>query len=126
LFGPKELGGQGIEHWTINGKEYPKTDPIQVRTNRKYRLILNNQSSHTHPIHLHRHSFELVKVAGKPTAGVIKDVVAVPSRREVEVQFVADNPGPSLFHCHMQLHMDFGFMAMVQYADHRNQNLANQ
>lgn len=123
LFGPKELGGQGIEHWTINGKEYPKTDPIQIRTNGKYRLILNNQSSHVHPIHLHRHSFELVKVAGKPTAGVIKDVVAVPSRKEVEVQFVANNPGPSLFHCHMQLHMDFGFMTMVQYDDHPSPNL---
>ena len=29
---------------------------------------------------------------------------------------VADNPGPTLFHCHRQLHMDFGFMAMVNYA----------
>jgi FtsP/CotA-like multicopper oxidase with cupredoxin domain len=117
VFGPKEVGNRGIDHWTINGKEYPKTDPIQVRTNRKYRLILNNQSNDTHPIHLHRHSFELVKVAGKPTAGIIKDVVAVPSRRQVEVQFAADNPGPSLFHCHMQLHMDFGFMTLVEYAD---------
>jgi FtsP/CotA-like multicopper oxidase with cupredoxin domain len=117
LFGPKEAGGQGIDHWAINGKEYPKTDPIRVRANRKYRLILDNQSSETHPIHLHRHSFELVKVAGKPTAGIMKDVVAVPSRRQVEVQFTADNPGPSLFHCHMQLHLDFGLIALVEYQD---------
>ncbi|MGA8684665.1 MAG: multicopper oxidase domain-containing protein, partial [Candidatus Sulfotelmatobacter sp.] len=26
-----------------------------------------------------------------------------------------DNPGPTLFHCHQQLHMDYGFMTMVQY-----------
>ena len=32
-----------------------------------------------------------------------------------EVDFVADNPGPTLFHCH-QLHMDFGFMALFNYA----------
>ena len=38
-------------------------------------------------------------------------------RKEVEVQFVADNPGLSLFHCHMQLHMDFGFMTLVEYED---------
>jgi len=120
VFGPKEVGNRGIDHWTINGKEYPKTDPIQVRTGGKYRLILNNQSNDTHPIHLHRHSFELVRVAGKPAAGIVKDVVAVPPRRQVEVQFAADNPGPSLFHCHMQLHMDFGFMALVEYADGRN------
>ncbi len=30
--------------------------------------------------------------------------------------FVADNPGASLLHCHMQLHMDYGFMTMVEYA----------
>jgi FtsP/CotA-like multicopper oxidase with cupredoxin domain len=47
--------------------------------------------------------------------GVVKDVVMVPARRQVEVDFVADNPGPSLLHCHMQLHMDFGFMTMVRY-----------
>jgi len=36
--------------------------------------------------------------------------------QEVEVDFVADNPGPTLFHCHQQLHMDFGFMALFAYA----------
>jgi FtsP/CotA-like multicopper oxidase with cupredoxin domain len=34
---------------------------------------------------------------------------------KVEVDLVTDNPGPSLFHCHMQLHMDFGFMTMLEY-----------
>jgi FtsP/CotA-like multicopper oxidase with cupredoxin domain len=29
---------------------------------------------------------------------------------------VADNPGDTLFHCHQQLHMDFGFMALIRYA----------
>jgi len=36
------------------------------------------------------------------------------------VQFVADNPGPTLFHCHQQLHMDFGFMAMVEYEGYKS------
>jgi FtsP/CotA-like multicopper oxidase with cupredoxin domain len=27
----------------------------------------------------------------------------------------ADNPGLTLFHCHQQLHMDFGFMALFKY-----------
>jgi FtsP/CotA-like multicopper oxidase with cupredoxin domain len=56
-----------------------------------------------------------VKVAGKPTRGVIKDVVDVMPRTKVEVDLTADNPGPSLFHCHMQPHMDFGFMAILEY-----------
>ena len=33
--------------------------------------------------------------------------------QELEFDFVADNPGLTLFHCHQQLHMDFGFMAFL-------------
>ena len=118
VFKAKWAGNRWVDHWTINGKEFPKTDPIRVRMNGRYRLIFDNQSDDNHPVHLHRHSFELVKVAGKPTANVMKDVVAVPARKQVEVRLVANNPGLSLFHCHMQLHMDFGFMALVDYVDH--------
>jgi len=35
--------------------------------------------------------------------------------QEAEVDFLADNVGPTLFHCHQQLHMDFGFMALFNY-----------
>jgi FtsP/CotA-like multicopper oxidase with cupredoxin domain len=59
----------------------------------------------------------LTKVAGKPTSGILKDVVMVPARNQLEVDLLADNPGPSLFHCHMQLHMDSGFMTMLRYKD---------
>ena len=31
-------------------------------------------------------------------------------------EFVADNSGMTLLHCHRQLHMDFGLMALFQYA----------
>jgi FtsP/CotA-like multicopper oxidase with cupredoxin domain len=73
-------------------------------------------ATNIHPLHLHRRSFELVRVAGKPTAGVVKDMVMLGSFQEVEFDFVANHLGPTLFHCHQQLHMDFGYMAMVNYA----------
>jgi FtsP/CotA-like multicopper oxidase with cupredoxin domain len=120
VFKPKWAGNRWVDHWTINGKEFPKTDPIRVKANGRYRLIFDNQSDDAHPVHLHRHAFELVSIAGKPTAGVMKDVVMCPPRKKVEVQFVADNPGPTLFHCHQQLHMDFGFMAMIEYEGYKS------
>jgi FtsP/CotA-like multicopper oxidase with cupredoxin domain len=46
----------------------------------------------------------------------MKDTVVVKPNRPVEVDFVADNPGLTLFHCHNQLHMDFGFMMLLKYA----------
>jgi FtsP/CotA-like multicopper oxidase with cupredoxin domain len=57
-----------------------------------------------------------IPLAGKVTAGIIKDVVMLGGYQKVEVDFVADNPGLTLFHCHQQLHMDFGFMALFDYA----------
>lgn len=115
VFRKKFAGNRWVDNWTINGKSFPKTDPILVRANNKYRLQFDNQSDESHPVHLHRHSFELKNFAGKPTVGILKDVVVVPPRSRVEVDLVADNPGPSLFHCHQQLHMDFGFMTLLQY-----------
>jgi FtsP/CotA-like multicopper oxidase with cupredoxin domain len=108
-------GHGGFNRWTINGKSFPKTDPLMVQAGKRYRLIFNNQSDDAHPLHLHRHSFELTKVGGKATAGVVKDVVMVDPYKTVEVDFTADNPGDTLLHCHQQLHMDFGFMNLVKY-----------
>jgi FtsP/CotA-like multicopper oxidase with cupredoxin domain len=116
LLSQKILGGRGgFNRWTINGKSWPDTDPLMVQRGKRYRLVFNNDSGDMHPMHLHRHSFELVKFDGKPTSGIIKDVVNVPARKTVEVDFVADNPGLTLLHCHMQEHMDFGFMNLVKY-----------
>lgn len=36
--------------------------------------------------------------------------------RETEIDFVADNPGLTLFDCHQQLHTDFGFMTLFDYS----------
>jgi len=88
-----------------------------VRLGRRYRLIFDNQSAMAHPVHLHRHTFEIVRFAGKPSSGVRKDVVVVPAWRQVETDFVANNPGASLFHCHHQRHMDQGFMALMRYEE---------
>lgn len=109
----------GFNEWTLNGKAFSMETmkPMyKVHENRRYRLKFRNASDDIHPLHLHRHSFELVRINGKQMAGVIKDVVMLAGFQEVEFDFVADNPGTTLFHCHQQLHMDFGFMALFTYA----------
>jgi FtsP/CotA-like multicopper oxidase with cupredoxin domain len=109
-------GRGGFNRWTINGKSWPDVEPLVVQHGKRYRLVFRNDTGDMHPMHLHRHSFELASFAGKPTSGIHKDTVNVPRRQTVEVDFVADNPGPSLLHCHMQEHQDFGFMTLVKYA----------
>lgn len=110
---------KGFNEWALNGKAFSMEamKPVyNVREGRRYRLRFRNASDDVHPLHLHRHSFELVRIGGKPTAGVIKDVVMVGGYQEAEFDFVADNPGTTLFHCHQQLHMDYGFMFLFNYA----------
>ena len=109
---------EGFNEWTINDVALSMDKPapmFHVRQGRRYRLRVRNASDDIHPIHLHRHSFELIKLAGQSTAGIMKDVVMVGGYQEVEVDLVADNPGLTLFHCHQQLHMDYGFMALFDY-----------
>jgi len=103
VFRKKFAGNRWVDHWTINGKSFPKSDPIRVYANSRYRLHFDNQSDESHPVHLHRHTFELTTFAENVTAAVMKDVIVVPARKQVEVDFTADNPGPTLFHCHQQL-----------------------
>jgi FtsP/CotA-like multicopper oxidase with cupredoxin domain len=54
-------------------------------------------------------------IHGKETSGIFKDTVLIKGFSRVDVDFVADNPGLTLFHCHQNLHMDFGFMRLFEY-----------
>ena len=62
------------------------------------------------------HPLSTVRPKKGHRVGLMKDVISVNRRSTAAVDFVADNPGLSLFHCHMQLHMDFGFMQLLEYA----------
>jgi FtsP/CotA-like multicopper oxidase with cupredoxin domain len=115
----RNAAAHGFNVWTLNGEPF-SMDTLKpsytIHQGRRYRLRVRNASDDIHPLHLHRHSFELTGIAGRPTAGVIKDVVMLGGFQELSLDFVADNPGRTLFHCHQQLHMDYGFMALFDYA----------
>jgi len=78
--------------FSINGKMLGAGDPIRVKAG------------------------ELTRIAGKQTSGVFKDVVMLGGFQELESDFIANHPGLALFHCHQQLHMDEGFMALFKHA----------
>ncbi len=117
LFAKDNAAEQGFNRWTINGKAFDMdhmTVDWRLERGKRYRLRMRNGSDDLHPMHLHRHSFELTNIAGQPTAGVMKDVAMLGGYQTMEVDFTADQPGLTLFHCHMQLHMDFGFMGLFE------------
>ena len=57
----------------------------------------------------------MTRIGDKQISGLKKDVINVMPLDSVAVDFVADNPGNTLMHCHQQLHMDYGFMQLIKY-----------
>jgi FtsP/CotA-like multicopper oxidase with cupredoxin domain len=110
-------GRGGYNRWTINGKSWPETNPLfTVQEGKRYRLLLDNNSGDEHPVHMHRHTFEVTKVNDRPMSGLMKDTISLPRFSKAEIDFIADDPGHTFFHCHHQDHMDEGFAGLITYA----------
>ena len=112
----KFKGHGNEEEWTINGKSYPETSAPPLHEGTRYRLVMKNASTNDHPIHLHRHTFEVTNVGEAAMRGLRKDVLLIPASATSTVEFTAEHPGNTLFHCHQQDHMDRGFMMVLRYA----------
>ena len=104
--------------WTVNGVAATGhlMDPIlTLARNHSYILALDNQTAWHHPIHLHGHSFRVISRNGQPTRHKEwQDTVLMAPREQVEIAFVADNPGGWMFHCHILEHQIGGMMAVIQ------------
>ncbi|NHN47976.1 multicopper oxidase family protein [Halostella sp. JP-L12] len=98
----------GSYEWYIDGQAYPDADPLRVSTGDHVRIRMVNRSPVVHPMHLHGHFFQV--------GDAVKDTVRVPPRMgEVVLDFVADNPGDWLFHCHNIYHLEAGMARVLTY-----------
>ncbi|MCU1299670.1 MAG: putative multicopper oxidase [Acidobacteriaceae bacterium] len=93
---------------TFNGKSGPATTPLIVRHGERVRIRLINLGMDHHPIHLHGHQFIVTGTEGgrqpEATWGPGNTVlVGVAQSRDIE--FVANNPGDWMLHCHLPHHM---------------------
>jgi len=76
LFEKVPGGRGGYNRWTINGKSWRATNPLfTTEVGKRYHLPMTNKSGDNHPVHLHRHSFEVSKAGDKATASVVKDTI---------------------------------------------------
>jgi FtsP/CotA-like multicopper oxidase with cupredoxin domain len=119
-------GGQsmmsGILRWTINGRSFPDTVPLDVPVGRvvKLRFVNNDMTAMMghkmdHPIHLHGTYFQIISVNGRPPARETwKDTVSVPNGEYVDVAFIMSLPGDWMLHCHIIDHEDGGMVTMVR------------
>jgi multicopper oxidase len=111
---PVVLGGDMAKYvWTINGEPYSKTNPLHVRQGQRPIITFDNQTMMYHPIHLHGHTFQLIKSDGAP--GARKDTVVVLPKQKIEAVLVADNPGLWMLHRHNTYHAFAGMQTRLDY-----------
>jgi FtsP/CotA-like multicopper oxidase with cupredoxin domain len=111
---PVVLGGNMMQYnWTINGEPYSKTSPLHVKQGQRPTITFDNPTMMYHPIHLHGHTFQLLKADGSP--GARKDTVIVLPNQKILAVLVADNPGTWVMHCHNTYHQFAGMMTRLDY-----------
>ncbi|MGV0069692.1 multicopper oxidase family protein [Mycobacterium colombiense] len=111
---PVVLGGNMMQYnWTINGQPYGKTNPLHVQEGQRLTISFDNATMMYHPIHLHGHTFQVIRADGSP--GARKDTVMVLPKQKLGAVLVADNPGTWVMHCHNTYHQVAGMMTRLDY-----------
>ncbi len=118
--------GSEPNYFTINGKSFPQTAPIEVKKGQRVRVRLANVGQFTHPMHLHGMNFKIVAYDGvllPPEQQIVRNTVPVNPGELVDIEFVADNVGTWMFHCHVLHHVTNdgvepgGLVALVHVTD---------
>jgi FtsP/CotA-like multicopper oxidase with cupredoxin domain len=92
---------------TFNGAVSPMTTPLIVRLGSRVRIRFVNIGMDHHPIHLHGHTFVVTGTeAGRQpeTLWGPANTVLVGVAQARDIEFVANNPGEWMLHCHMPHH----------------------
>ncbi|MCI0464161.1 MAG: multicopper oxidase domain-containing protein [Gemmataceae bacterium] len=102
--------------FTLNGRAAPYVTPMVIKQGERVRIrFINFSAIDHHPMHLHGLTFWITGTE----AGRIPDTAWIPSNNVLvavaqsrDVEFIADNPGDWVFHCHMFHHM-MNFMSSM-------------
>ncbi|MCB9092711.1 MAG: copper oxidase [Halobacteriovoraceae bacterium] len=94
---------------TMNGKVMPATQPLVAELGDTVWVRYGNLSAMDHhPIHLHGYSFKIIGSDGgwaeNKSVLLPETTVLVPVGAAKVIEFLADNPGDWIFHCHMTHH----------------------
>lgn len=106
-------GGMAQYNWTINGAPFGKNQPLQINQGQRAVLTFANNTMMWHPMHLHGHTFQIIKPDG--SRGPRKDTAIVLPMQKLAVALIADNPGIWMMHCHNTYHQAAGMMSSLDY-----------
>ena len=110
-------GGMMANVWTINGRAWPEVTPPIIEEGQRVAITFKNESTMSHPMHLHGHVFEVTEIDGQSFRGAMRDTVLVTPQSSVTIEFDANNPGVWPVHCHLLYHMEAGMFTVIRYKD---------
>jgi manganese oxidase len=101
------MAGAEPNYFVINGKSFPATETIPVKKGDRVRIRFMGIGQFVHPMHLHGMPFKIVATDGYPVpeaAQLTKDTVLVAPGERYDVEFIANEPGQWVLHCHILHH----------------------
>jgi hypothetical protein len=100
--------------WHINGKAIFEDRNIEIKEGQVIRFTLQNDTMMHHPMHLHGHFFRVINQFGATSPW--KHTVDVPPHVTRTIEFLANEPGEWMLHCHNLYHMKTGMARVVKYS----------
>ncbi len=97
--------------WSFDGVEFGASTPVHFRHGERLRVILQNDTMMTHPMHLHGMWSDLENDRGELMAR--RHTIPVQPAQRVSFQVTADALGRWAWHCHLLFHMDAGMFRQV-------------
>ncbi|AFU97791.1 copper resistance system multicopper oxidase [Simiduia agarivorans] len=97
--------------WSIDGLEFGKSTPVSLPHNQRIRIILQNDTMMTHPMHLHGMWSELETDQGE--LRVRRHTIPVQPAQRISYLTTPHDLGRWAWHCHLLFHMDAGMFREV-------------
>lgn len=100
--------------WFINGKAINEERTLSINENEVIRFTFINNTMMNHPIHLHGHFFRVLNKFGDNSP--MKHTIDVPPFENRTIEFLANEPGEWMLHCHNLYHLKTGMARIVKYS----------
>jgi FtsP/CotA-like multicopper oxidase with cupredoxin domain len=109
------LGGDMERYvWHINGKAIHEERTLTINEGDVVRFTFVNNTMMHHPMHLHGHFFRVLNASAEKSP--LKHTVDVPPHGTRTIEFLANEPGEWMLHCHNLYHMKTGMARVVKYS----------
>lgn len=97
--------------WSIDGLEFKDSSPIHMQHGECVRIILQNDTMMTHPMHLHGMWSDIENEHGELLSR--RHTILVQPAQRISFLTTPEDAGRWAWHCHLMFHMDAGMFRKV-------------